>query len=208
MDAARLAATYDTFAKDYDANRGAFDMSEVLAHLASRLPATGRLLDLGCGAGEPVAASFLERGWQVTGVDFSAAFLELASRYVPAMARIHADMREARFPPRSFEAVTAIYSLFHVPRADHGALFARIGEWLVPGGVFHFTYATRAYTGADRFDGPKMFLGRELHYSHATPTEMVADLAAAGLGLAEARERDIGGETFLWVTAASPTPAG
>lgn len=113
-------------------------MSDVLGDFAGRLPACGNLLDLGCGAGEPFACEFPRRGWDVTGVDFSARMLELA---------------------------------------------------------------TRAYTGQDRFDGHITFMGRELYYSHVTRPELDAQLVAAGFSVIEARERSIGGETFLWVTS-------
>ena len=44
-------------------------------------------------------------------------------------------------------------------------------------------------------------MGRELCCSHVTATELVAQLDAARLEPVEARERSLGGETFLWVTA-------
>lgn len=203
-----LARIYDDFAADYDKSRGLFDMGDVLADFTRRLPASGRLLELGCGAGEPFARHFIDRGWSVTGVDFSAGFLALAARYVPEMTRVQADMREAQFEPATFEAVCAVYSLFHVPRSSHAPLFSRIRDWLVPGGTVLFTYATRAYTGVDRFEGVMSFMGRDLFYSHGTPADMVGDLVAGGLELVEARERAIGGETFLWVTAARPVGDG
>lgn len=199
-----LAQAYDAFALTYERSRGQFDMTAVLDGFLARLPARGHLLDLGCGAGEPFARTFLERGWQVTGVDFSPAMLELAGRYAPAMTPILADMRAVDFPARTFDAIAAVYSLFHVPRAEHPALFARMHEWLRPSGVLLLTYATRAYTGQDRFEGTKRFMDRELFYSHATPEELHAQLEAAGLAVLEARERSIGGEAFLWVTAARP----
>lgn len=65
-----------------------------------------------------------------------------------------------------------------------------------------FTYATADYTGHPRFDGTKEFMGRELFYSHVTPDEMHGQLAQAGLTVAAEQKRSIGGETFLWVTAA------
>ncbi|TCJ11583.1 class I SAM-dependent methyltransferase [Parasulfuritortus cantonensis] len=196
-----LAAVYDRFADTYEANRGRFDMAPVLADFEARLPAGGGLLDLGCGAGEPFAAHFAARGWQVTGVDFSPRMLDLAARYVPAMTRIRADMSTVDFAPASFDAVVAVYSLFHVPRARHAALFRRIRGWLRPGGHFLFTYATRHYTGAERFEGGKEFLGETLFYSHLGPEELTAALADAGLAVADLAYREIGGETFLWVTA-------
>lgn len=196
-----LAAAYDEFARTYDDNRGLFDMGPVIADFASRLPATGHLLDLGCGAGEPVAQAFIDRGWSVTGVDFSAKMLELAARYVPAMKRIHGDMRDVHFDAGAFDAVCAVYSLFHVPAALHPDLFGRVRTWLRPGGAFLFTYATRAYTGHERFDGTREFLGQALFYSHVTPDEVRQQLADAGFTGIEAVERSIGGEEFLWVTA-------
>lgn len=199
---------YDAFAATYDASRDQFDLSEVLREFSAGLgdrPEQGRLLDLGCGAGEPVARDFASRGWQVTGVDVSRAMLVLAARYVPQLTLIHADMREVDFPESSFDAITAVYSLFHVPREEHPALFAKMRRWLVPGGRVLMTYATREYTGHDRFDGEKEFMGRSLFYSHATPDELREQLAGAGFRIVDARKRQIGGETFLWVTVERPS---
>lgn len=196
-----LALVYDEFARTYDDNRGLFDMSPVIADFMAQLPASGNLLDLGCGAGEPFAKAFLDRGWSVTGVDFSARMLELAARYVPGMTRVHGDMHEVAFPAASFDAVCAVYSLFHVPHALHPDLFCRVRSWLRPGGRFLFTYATRAYTGHERFDGTKEFLGQRLFYSHVTPAELRQQLDDAGFVGVEAVERFIGGEAFLWVLA-------
>lgn len=196
-----IAAAYDKFAHTYEVNRGHFDMGEVLREFVRRLPAQGELLDLGCGAGEPFASSFLTRHWYVTGVDISGAMLKLAACYAPKMMRIYADMREVNFAPESFDAICAIYSLFHVPATDHPGLFARMRDWLRRDGYLLFTYATAAYTGQSRFDGHKAFMGHNLYYSHVTPEELSVQLAKAGLELVEAKERALGGETFLWVTA-------
>ena len=76
-----LRAIYDEFAETYDAHRGQFDMAPILDPFFLGLaPSTGQLLDLGCGAGEPFARTFLERGWKVVGVDFSEPLLRLARR--------------------------------------------------------------------------------------------------------------------------------
>lgn len=197
-----LRQIYDGFADTYEANRGLFDMRPVFDDFWSRLDlGKGDALDLGCGAGEPFAKNFIERGWHVTGVDFSQRMLQLAARYVPEMRRIHGDMSEVDFPPASFDAVTAVYSLFHLPRTRHPALFANIRRWLRPGGKFLFTYATRHYTGANGFDGEIEFMGKPLYYSHDTRERLREILAQAGLEIEDERLREIGGETFLWVTA-------
>jgi cyclopropane fatty-acyl-phospholipid synthase-like methyltransferase len=176
-------------------------MTPVLDGFQARRPTRGRLLDLGCGAGDPFASRFVERGWQVTGVDFSRRMLDLAARFVPDMERILADMAEVDFPADRFDAITAVYSLFHLPRARHPELFRRMQRWLRPGGRVLFTYASAHYTGVERFEGTKEFLGATLFYSHMAPAELERALADSGLTPEEMAYRAIGGETFLWVTA-------
>ena len=196
-----LREIYDSFAWTYDQNRGLFDMGEVLSQFYNFLEIKqGELLDLGCGAGEPFARFFVDHGWKVTGVDFSAKMLTMAAKYVPEMKTLCRDMREIDFPAKSFDAITAIYSLFHVPCADHQALFEKMHRWLNSQGRALFTYATKEYTGSDEFDGYKEFLGEELYYSHKTPQDLYKDLINAGFKIVSADYRAIGGETFLWVT--------
>ena len=63
-----LQEIHNDFAKTYEKNRGFFDISEILNLLYSQLAQVkGSLLDLGRGAGEPVARYFIDRGWSVTG---------------------------------------------------------------------------------------------------------------------------------------------
>ena len=197
-----LLDIYDEFAEIYESNRGLFDMAPVLEPFFAGLAREkGRILDLGCGAGEPFPRYFLDRGWEVYGVDFSKKMLHLAAQYAPGMHTICDDMTEVDFAPAQFDAVTCIYSLFHVPRARHPELFAKFRRWLRPGGQVLFTYATQEYTGTAEFEGEKEFMGQQLFYSHATPEILRGQLADAGLAVCAFDLRDIGGETFLWVTA-------
>ena len=63
------------------------------------------------------------------------------------------------FPPSTFDAVVAIYSVFHLPRGEHAALFRRIHGWLKPDGHLLCTLSHRneaEYT-EDDFHGVTMY---------------------------------------------------
>lgn len=200
-----MAAIYDQFALTYHENRGFFDVGGILEDFHDSLAAkSGHLLDLGCGAGEPVAQFFLQRDWDVTGVDFSPRMLALASEYAPTMKTELADMREVSFGANSFDAITAFYSLFHLPSADHLPLLLKWHHWLKPGGKALFTYAGQDYTGSQAFDGTKEFMGQQLYYGHKPVAGLLADIAEAGLVLEHIALLSIGGERFLWVTVMKP----
>ena len=195
-----LEEIYDGFAETYDKNRGLFDMTEIFDSFYGTLNhENGSLLDLGCGAGDSFSRLFVEKGWSVTGVDFSEKMVELAAKYVPQMKTLHADMREIAFPDSQFDAITAVYSLFHLPTKDQTLLFEKLYSWLAPGGKALFTYATKEYTGSESFDGYKEFMGQNLYYGHKRPENLFDELKKIGFVVESTDWRDIGGEIFLWV---------
>lgn len=99
-----IAPVYDEFTAHYDTEAW---LGELLPQLERNGLAGDRLLDVGCGTGKSFIP-MLERGWQVTGCDISAAMLALARGKVGDSARLSlADMREL---PRfgSFDLVWAL----------------------------------------------------------------------------------------------------
>lgn len=197
-----LKEIYNEFAREYDENRDIFDISEIIESFWNKLSKPkGKLLDLGCGAGVPFAQSFVEKGWEVIGVDFSEEMLRAANKNVPEMKTILSDITKIEIPGNSIDAVSAIYSLFHLPKEEQSLLFKRVRKWLKPGGKFLFTYASREYTGKDEFDGSITFMEQELYYSHTTPEKLRSELTKTGFSNLKFEYHEIGGEIFLWVTA-------
>ena len=148
---------YDRCAADFAAARMREDSPE-LELLLPRLAPGARVLDLGCGAGVPVAAA-LARHHRVTGVDFSAEQIRRARANVPGAEFIEADLMALAFAEGSFDAAVAFYSIFHLPREEHEELLRRVNRWLAPGGHLLAT-VTRvredAYTEEDFF-GVRMY---------------------------------------------------
>jgi SAM-dependent methyltransferase len=146
-----------------------------VAELAVLLRPGARVVDLGCGAGIPATRELASHGFQVLGVDFSVVQLHRAERLVPAARFVQADMAALHLRPASADAVTAFYSLIHVPLADQQALFPRIRGWLRPGGFF------LAIVGAGRWTGTEPYLGASMFWDHADTAAYLSWLQAARL---------------------------
>lgn len=194
-----VANGYDLAAEAYLERYGRSTVRDHwLGKLIELLPENARVLDLGCGAGIPVARELAARGFQVVGVDGSARQIELARGNVHAAEFLQVDMNDAVFSSGSFDAVSAFYSITHVPRDEHAFLFQRIATWLRPGGVFV------ASLGADKpGDWRGNWLGVELFFSHfdaAVNEKLVRD---AGLTIEHAQivEQDNEDGRFLWIIA-------
>ncbi len=131
-----VAAGYDIIAERYlEWPGGAQVRNYYLRLLYDLVSVGGHVLDLGCGAGVPVAKKLAERA-SVVGVDISAIQVALARQKVPEASFVNADMMAVEFPPESFDGVSAFFSLTHLPREEHAEMLQRIATWLRPGGVF------------------------------------------------------------------------
>ena len=129
MDPKRLVADgYDRIAEAYAAwveSDSTTLRDSHLGLLEAQLPAGARILDLGCASGVPVARRLAAR-FQVTGVDISERQVALARRNVPTASFVHGDMAAQEFEDARFDAVVAFFSIFHLPRDEHAALFEAV----------------------------------------------------------------------------------
>jgi ubiquinone/menaquinone biosynthesis C-methylase UbiE len=193
-----VADGYDRIADDY---LGRFGKSSVrdakLAELLKKLPARAIVLDLGCGAGEPAAREFVAHGSEVTGVDASLGQIMRARRNVPEANFVHADMTSIQLPSQRFDAVSAFYSITHVPRNEHEALIRRIATWLRPNGLFVASF------GSSEGDWLGEWLGIPMFFSHLDPDETKRLINDAGFRLEQAElvKQDNEEATFLWIEA-------
>jgi ubiquinone/menaquinone biosynthesis C-methylase UbiE len=146
---------YDRCATDYAAARS--DGASRLDPLLSRLDPGSKVLDLGCGCGDPIAKA-LAVDHHVTGVDFSSEQIRRARELVPAATFIEGDALALRLPASTFDAIVAFYMIFHLPKAEQLELLRSIWMWLKPGGYFLGTLSLsneEPYT--EDFFGVEMF---------------------------------------------------
>lgn len=190
---------YDACAQSYYEARKSQAPTE-LRGLLRRLDDAAEVLDLGCGAGVPIARSLAARH-RVTGVDISQEMIHMARRYVPAGDFICADVASISFDPSSFDAVVAICSIFHLPRVEQLALFQRVHRWLKPGGYLLCTLSHHNEAGYIEDD----FFGVTMYWSNYGLGEYLETLDGVGFKVLETSSTARGyDETTLETTEDHP----
>jgi cyclopropane fatty-acyl-phospholipid synthase-like methyltransferase len=158
------------------------------------------VLELGCGAGEPVARRLSEHH-RVTGVDLSPEQIVRARARVPDADFLIGDMTQLVLEPASFDAVVAFYSIIHVPRTQHTDLFQRIASWLRPDGVLLVTMGAGDSPGTVEDE----WLGVPMYFSHfdAPTNRSIVQRAGFVIESAEVVEDDEDGRqvAFQWIIA-------
>jgi SAM-dependent methyltransferase len=226
----RLKESYDSIATKYNAwtipnsEQRLEYLEKLLAHLDKENQShTGvhqspkvAVLELGCGCGVPVSQKLLSRpNFHVTANDLSSTQIALARENLlpllqpdgPASRRLtllEGDMTALGFPAGAFDAVVAMYSLIHLPRAEQAALLGQMARWLRSGGVLLANFGGEATEG-------KVFerwLGQErgwVYWSGFGVDGTLAQVREAGFEvLVGDVKKDKVDATFLWVLAQKP----
>lgn len=178
----KIRMIYHDYAPFYDGSgqlRFAVLMGQYLSELLVRHPVGGRrALDLACGTGT-LALLLADAGWEVTGLDSSAAMLDQARAKAEIMSRpgqvafVHGDMRALPtthqgpmttdqrrqintswsfvLHPSSFNLVTCVYDSLNylLDERDLAACFDGVARVLAPGGLLVADMNTRSFLEYD-----------------------------------------------------------
>lgn len=140
----------------------------------------GSALDIACGEGRN-AVWLAERGWRVTGVDFSEVAIEKARRLAAARGVdgewLAADLRDYRPPARAFDLVLVFY--LQVPAELRRPILRAAAEAVADGGTF-LLVGHDSDNLAHGHGGPRD--SRVLY----TAADVVADLEGSGLEVVRA----------------------
>lgn len=171
----KIAEHYEQHAHAFDAERRKnFVERGWLDRFTLAVAKGGHILDLGCGAGEPIGRYLVDKGYHVTGVDTSEKMIALSRTRYPRHIWLRADMRKA-IMARNFEGVLAWDSLFHLPHDDQAGMITRMAGWLQPGGAMLFN------TGPARGEATGQQFGEDIYHASLAPLEYRALFEELGL---------------------------
>ncbi|MCY4653771.1 MAG: methyltransferase domain-containing protein [Dehalococcoidia bacterium] len=140
----------------------------------------GRALDLGCGSGGN-AVWLAERGWQVTGVDFSEVAIEKArTRAADKQVEVEFVVSDATAyrPDGLYDLITSFY--IHLWPEQRARMLANAAEALAPGGRILFV-------SHDKSSPPSGWIRKDLG-SLTTPDEVAAELPSLRIERAQVVE--------------------
>ena len=189
--------SYNKIAKKYHSIRYKFNNLKELKKFVNFLPKKAKILDVGCGAGVPVAKFLVNSGFEVVGIDSSESMLKLARKNVPKAKFIKKDMTKLNFKTNSFDGIMALYSIIHVPRKEHFLIFQNFHNILKPNSIMLVSMCSNEIEREADFHGERMY------WSCYNPKKSLQIIKDAGFKIIFAKNLIRGGEKYYWVLARS-----
>ncbi|KAK4888612.1 hypothetical protein LTR27_012507 [Elasticomyces elasticus] len=168
-----------------------------------------RVLELGCGAGDPITLRLAAHPAvaSVVANDISSSMLAMLQTSLTKAGKtsedkveiLEKDMMAFDFEPGTLDAVIGLYSLIHLEQEQQVDMVAKISRWLKPGtGHLLCCFASAESLGKVNDN----WLGMRAFWSSLGTTKSLEMLKSAGL---EVVYQDIihehGDAEFLWVIA-------
>lgn len=170
---------------------------EALGSFLGTLSPDARVLDAGCGGGEPVLRQVASHSGGAIGLDFSAEQLELARSNAPEARLLRGDMTRIPVTDGSMDAVLAQHSLIHIPAEEHRTVIEEFARILRSGGHLLVSEGPEEWQGSnpDWLDA-----GAEMQWDIAGAETTRTQLEAAGFRIRnEYGPPNTGADTEEWV---------
>lgn len=135
----KVYQSYDKMYNWYDEHRSRELFEKPYLDLAiSHLKPKAKILDIGCGMGEPIGKYFIDQGFDLTGIDGSGELINLAKSRFPKARFYVQDMRTINLNEK-FDLVIAWHSLFHLSREEQKSMFQIFESLINKQGILLFT---------------------------------------------------------------------
>lgn len=143
---------WDAVADSFIAMRSAIGI-EIIQDWARQLTRAATIVDVGCGAGDPVSRTLTDEGFTVFGIDASPRLVGEYRRRFPG-ARVACEAAEdSSYFDRTFDAAVAIGLMFLLPPDTQETVLLRMASAVAPGGRILFSAPRQPYQWIDTLTG-------------------------------------------------------
>jgi ubiquinone/menaquinone biosynthesis C-methylase UbiE len=175
--------TYNKIANQYTNRYG--DSSFIMRNIdkfSKLLPLKGKILDLGCGSGRAMK-HFMDRGFDVVGIDFSEGMLKLARERISHANLRKMNMRKLEFVAESFDGIWSNFSLLHVPNREIQIVIKECFRVLKPNGIFYI--AVGSGNDQESIEDEWLKKGEKMFFNSISKESLRAHLTVAGFKIEE-----------------------
>lgn len=191
----RIAATYDTIARDYAESLrdelGGKPLDRALLMAVVEMCDHGTIADLGCGPGH-VTRYLASIGADALGIDISPAMIAIAEQDAPGVRFEVASMTDLAQTDDSLGGVVMFYSIIHLSPRERAKAFAEVHRVLRPGGIalvaFHIRSEEFAPGETNHMD---TWFGHSVDIDgyFLEPEQVIDEIADAGLDVVSVTTR-------------------
>jgi SAM-dependent methyltransferase len=150
---------YQRHADDWDIERGRSLFEKAwLDRFLALMPQGASILDIGCGAAEPIDRYLIGMGFGVTGIDSSSRLIGKCKDRFPDQGWVVADMRTLSLG-RRFDGILAWNSFFHLCPDDQRLMFPIFRRHAGPKAALMFTSGPGAGTAIGTYKSEPLYHG-------------------------------------------------
>lgn len=193
-----VGRSYDLICDEWRRFRNSTQINRCVVGFADLLPAGGRVLDVGCGTGYPIADYLTSRSFSVTGIDVSGEMISRAQALrLPGAEFFRQDLLDFS-SDLPYDGVIAFDSIWHIEKTRQAEGYRKISSLMKNGGYFLFTHGNREGETVGEMFGQKFYYGAT---DIATLRAVLAETGLQIVSLTENYKEPTTGERDLLVVA-------